>query len=114
MLKSGWFPVLAVVAVSTVTIGIAGCSRGATADAQAEDNPVGAAPQKSGDERASAPTVRPEAGSRELVLAGGCFWCIEAGFEQLRGVTDVVSGYAGGSAQNASYRMVAAGLTSHA
>src|SRR5690606_3594918 len=55
-----------------------------------------------------------EAASRDLVLAGGCFWCTEAGFEQLRGVTDVVSGYAGGAEQNASYRLVASGLTQHA
>lgn len=52
---------------------------------------------------------------REIAtLAGGCFWCLEAGFEQLRGVSDVVSGYAGGAEQNASYRLVASGLTQHA
>ena len=39
-------------------------------------------------------------------LAGGCFWCLEAVFEQLRGVTKVVSGYAGGQVPNPSYEAV--------
>lgn len=41
--------------------------------------------------------------SRTAVLAGGCFWSIEATFEQVRGVTDVVSGYAGGTKATANY-----------
>lgn len=40
---------------------------------------------------------------RTAVLAGGCFWCVEAAFAQLDGVTDVVSGYAGGTAETATY-----------
>jgi peptide-methionine (S)-S-oxide reductase len=47
-------------------------------------------------------------------LGGGCFWCLEAVFEQLRGVTTVESGYAGGSVVNPSYRQVCAGTTGHA
>ena len=39
-------------------------------------------------------------------LAGGCFWCLEAVFQQLRGVTKVVSGYSGGSVPNPSYQAV--------
>jgi peptide-methionine (S)-S-oxide reductase len=51
----------------------------------------------------------------ELVtLAGGCFWCLEAVFEQLRGVTKVVSGYAGGTVPNPSYQAVCTGTTGHA
>lgn len=48
------------------------------------------------------------------VLAGGCFWGVEAVFEQLTGVTDVVSGYAGGSQVSAHYAIVGSGVTSHA
>jgi methionine-S-sulfoxide reductase len=48
------------------------------------------------------------------VLAGGCFWCTEAAFEQLEGVLDVTSGYAGGSADTANYRAVCGGDTGHA
>lgn len=47
-------------------------------------------------------------------LAGGCFWCLEAAFEQLRGVERVVSGYAGGSVPNPSYEAVCQGGTGHA
>lgn len=47
-------------------------------------------------------------------LGGGCFWCLEAVFDQLAGVTDVVSGYAGGHVKNPSYKQVCAGNTGHA
>jgi peptide-methionine (S)-S-oxide reductase len=48
------------------------------------------------------------------VLAGGCFWGMEAVFEHVSGVTDVVSGYAGGSARDANYRAVGSESTGHA
>lgn len=47
-------------------------------------------------------------------LGGGCFWCLEAVFEETRGVIDVVSGYAGGALQNPSYEQVSSGTTGHA
>jgi len=47
-------------------------------------------------------------------LAGGCFWCLEAVYEQLRGVEKVVSGYSGGSVPNPDYRSVCTGRTGHA
>ena len=47
-------------------------------------------------------------------LAGGCFWCIEAVFDQLQGVTDVVSGYAGGHTENPTYKEVCSETTGHA
>jgi peptide-methionine (S)-S-oxide reductase len=47
-------------------------------------------------------------------LAGGCFWGVEAVFEQLAGVSDVVSGYAGGSSATAHYQVVSTGTTGHA
>lgn len=47
-------------------------------------------------------------------LAGGCFWCLEAVYDQVRGVTDVVSGYSGGRVRNPAYREVCTGNTGHA
>lgn len=58
--------------------------------------------------------ISPDAGPQTMVLAGGCFWCTEGVFETAPGVTDVVSGYAGGSAQTATYRAVCSGDTDHA
>lgn len=49
-----------------------------------------------------------------IILGGGCFWCIEAVFEQLVGVTEVVSGYAGGTMVNPSHEAVCSGITGHA
>ena len=48
------------------------------------------------------------------VLAGGCFWCLEAVFEQIEGVESVVSGYAGGRRANPTYEQVSSGATGHA
>lgn len=48
------------------------------------------------------------------VFAGGCFWCVEAAFEQVPGVTDVISGYTGGDPQTATYAQVCTGTTGHA
>ena len=47
-------------------------------------------------------------------LAGGCFWCLEAVYKELRGVERVVSGYAGGHVANPTYRQVCEGTTGHA
>ena len=55
-------------------------------------------------------TVEPQS----VVLAGGCFWCVEAVYRQLRGVREIVSGYAGGAADTANYRAVCTGRTGHA
>ena len=51
---------------------------------------------------------------KTAVLAGGCFWCVEAVFRELRGVKSVLSGYAGGPAATADYRTVCTGRTDHA
>jgi len=48
-----------------------------------------------------------------LTVAGGCFWCVEADFEKVKGVKEVVSGFAGGSVANPSYRQVVNGGTGH-
>lgn len=51
---------------------------------------------------------------QEIVLGGGCFWCLEAVFELLDGVENVVSGYANGAMENPDYRSVCSGDTGHA
>jgi len=51
---------------------------------------------------------------KTAVFAGGCFWCVEAVFEELGGVIDAVSGYAGGSKETANYEAVCSGTTGHA
>lgn len=57
----------------------------------------------------------PESADLEVAtLGGGCFWCLEAVFEQMRGVEEVVSGYSGGSVPNPSYEQVCRGRTGHA
>ena len=56
----------------------------------------------------------PASGEQTAVLAGGCFWGVEAVFEQIAGVKDVVSGFAGGSQSSAHYGTVTTGTTGHA
>ena len=78
------------------------CAVGIAAGAEVLPDPL------TGMKRASAK------GEQTAVFAGGCFWCTEAVFEQLAGVTNVVSGYAGGTRETAKYNLVAAGETDHA
>lgn len=52
--------------------------------------------------------------TQAAVFAGGCFWCVEAVFRELRGVQSVRSGYVGGTAATADYRAVCSGRTDHA
>ncbi len=54
------------------------------------------------------------AGTRVVVLAGGCFWGVEGVFERLKGVTDIKVGYSGGDASTAQYEVVSTGRTGHA
>lgn len=51
--------------------------------------------------------------AEKAVVAGGCFWCVEADFEKVPGVTGVVSGFAGGSVKNPTYEQVTGGGTGH-
>lgn len=53
-------------------------------------------------------------GRKLAVLAGGCFWCVEAVYRELEGVLQVVNGYSGGSAETADYKTVCTGTTDHA
>ena len=50
----------------------------------------------------------------EIVLGGGCFWCVEAVFDGIKGVEDITSGYSGGKIKNPSYKEVSRSLTNHA
>jgi len=50
----------------------------------------------------------------EIILGGGCFWCLEAIFQRIDGIDTVVSGYAGGNTNNPTYEEVCAGNTGHA
>jgi peptide-methionine (S)-S-oxide reductase len=54
------------------------------------------------------------ASSETITLGGGCFWCLEAVFDELKGVTSVESGYAGGHVRNPTYTQVSSGDTGHA
>jgi len=63
------------------------------------------------------PAFNPQAatsGNQSAVFAGGCFWGMEGVFEHLKGVSDVVTGYAGGDATTATYEQVSSGDTDHA
>ena len=55
-----------------------------------------------------------ESNIQTIYFGGGCFWCVEAVFEDIKGVTDVTSGYAGGDSKNPSYNQVSSGQTKHA
>lgn len=51
---------------------------------------------------------------KEIILGGGCFWCLEAAFQLLKGIYKVQSGYAGGTKETATYEQVCSGRTKHA
>jgi peptide-methionine (S)-S-oxide reductase len=52
--------------------------------------------------------------TEQATFGGGCFWCVEAGFERVRGVEGTVSGYAGGHVEGPTYKQVCSGRTGHA
>ena len=84
----------------TFLMGVLMCAASATAEALPKPA-VDLPPEKSGN-------------PARAVLAGGCFWCTEAVIEQIDGIIDVESGYAGGAAETANYRAVCNGDTGHA
>ena len=69
---------------------------------------------QSADKPKSMPSSEPAPGLERAVVGGGCFWCLEAVFERLDGVKDVVSGYAGGRTENPTYEEVCSHTTGHA
>jgi peptide-methionine (S)-S-oxide reductase len=82
--------------------GLTGCQQqsSGTAEASTDTSP------------ATLPTLKP--GEAIATFAAGCFWCTEAEFESLRGVREVVSGYAGGDLDKPTYEQVGSGQTGHA
>lgn len=63
---------------------------------------------------APTPAAIPASGQEVVTLGGGCFWCVEAVFDELKGVVSVESGYSGGRSVNPSYKEVCSGQTGHA
>jgi methionine-S-sulfoxide reductase len=60
------------------------------------------------------PATSPPPYVETVTLAGGCFWCLDAVYDQIRGVTSVESGYSGGTVKNPTYKQVCEGNTGHA
>ncbi len=79
-----------------------------TASAHSTERPENAPP------KALPTTAAVSQGDQTVVLAGGCFWGLEAVFEHVKGVRDVASGYSGGDAKSATYETVSTGRTGHA
>jgi peptide-methionine (S)-S-oxide reductase len=101
--KHGWYALPALVAVVLFAGGCAQLASATTSQADAKTVP--------------APTVDEptnQAQSETAVLAGGCFWGVQGVFEHVTGVTQAVSGYAGGSQATADYESVSSGTTGHA
>lgn len=59
------------------------------------------------------PSTSSAAETQSLTVAGGCFWCVEADFEKVKGVSEVISGYTGGTVENPTYKQVTRGGTGH-
>ena len=89
------------IALAAASLAIAGCAA-VPANAEAVfDAPVAA-------------TKANESGLKTAIFAGGCFWGVEAVFSHTKGVTSAVSGYHGGTAKQADYKLVSSGITDHA
>ncbi len=101
--KFMWYPLAGLAAAMLLLAGCAQLSPGSTTQAD-----VPAIPSATVDEPAG------QAQSEVAVLAGGCFWGVQGVFEHVTGVTQAVSGYAGGSQATADYESVSSGTTGHA
>jgi methionine-S-sulfoxide reductase len=91
--------------------------RRAVATAQADKPTEPSTSEKPGEVRqagATSSTTQQRRKAETAIFAGGCFWCMEAVFEQLKGVSDVESGYCGGTPTTAFYERVHRGNTRHA
>jgi len=95
-----------VTVVATVLIAAAATSLGIA------QTPVSKSPLSK--TREVAVNTKAEVKEAVVTLAGGCFWCTEAVYEQMQGINDVVSGYIGGAMKNPDYNSVCTGTTGHA
>ena len=99
---------------------VVGCDSTAPAEARPQPSPPSGLvpPPKSPPALVPPPaldlSVPSDGALQTAILAAGCFWGVEAVFEHVKGVVDVVSGYSGGTAETAIYELVVFGLTSHA
>jgi peptide-methionine (S)-S-oxide reductase len=104
-MHSNWFKLSSLLILSSMISAMSACN---TTRVSA-DGPRGAIPNPAFDAK-----LANTKGEQTAVLAGGCFWGVEAVFEHVKGVTRVESGYAGGSADTAQYDTVSSGRTGHA
>ena len=102
-------------------VGVVGCDSTAPEEARPQPSPPpGLVPPPAKAPPALVPppaldlSVPSDGALQTAFLAGGCFWGVEAVFEHVNGVVDVVSGYSGGTAETAIYELVVFGLTNHA
>jgi peptide-methionine (S)-S-oxide reductase len=84
-----------------ISIGLIACSAGQPKQENIENTNL-------------SPKMNTQSTSDTATFGSGCFWCVEAVFQQLKGVDTVVSGYTGGKIKNPTYREVCSGLTGHA
>jgi peptide-methionine (S)-S-oxide reductase len=99
MIKTTTMNFKKILPIFVLFIAIQACASGNTNDTKAAYKPK---PKKSLDDYSVA------------YFASGCFWCVEAVFEAVKGVEEAVSGYAGGDASDATYSKVSSGVTNHA
>ena len=74
---------------------------------------VGCTQPAPGEQADTKPAPAVQGGKQVATFAGGCFWCVEAPFEKIDGVSEVISGYTGGKLDNPTYRQVSSGGTGH-
>ncbi len=92
-------------------LSLPGCMRGNGTGGDTQPPPPAGAAGKT--EGAAGAALSGGEGMETATFAGGCFWCIDAPFEDLDGVSNVVSGYSGGSVRNPTYEQVSTGSTGH-
>jgi len=95
---------LAIVVVLGLVVDATAREKAGAAKARRKEKPV------AGAEKSDVSKVKTE----KATFGGGCFWCLEAVYERIPGVTSAVSGYAGGNVPRPTYDMVSSGLTGHA